>query len=148
MQFKEPRSVLVVIFADCGGQRRYLLLRRARAWGGFWQSVTGSLEPEETHRQAAVREVLEETGISCVEADLIDLGLTNTFTIASQWRSRYAPHVTDNEEVCFALRTGVCSVRLNSAEHDQHAWVDYDTALRMLYWDSNRRALAAANRLV
>ena len=95
-----------MIFADCAGERHYLLLRRVASHGGFWQSVTGSLEVGETHIQAAAREVREETGINSPEDELIDLGLINSFEIAPQWRGKYAPGVTHNEEVCFALKVG------------------------------------------
>jgi len=137
-----------VIFAEAGRERHYLLLRRVTNHGGFWQSVTGSLETNETHRRAAVREVSEETGISAGEEELIELGVVNTFEIASQWREKYAPGVTHNEEVCFALKVGKGEVQVDSTEHDAYVWVDYDRAMEMAYWNSNRRALAAVRLLV
>ena len=128
--------------------REYLLLKRVAGFGGYWQSVTGSLEEGETHAGAAVREVLEETGIAATEAELIDLSLVNTFEIAPQWRVRYAPGVTHNEEVCFALKVDKCEVRVDPLEHDEYAWADYETALGMLYWDSSKRAFAALKEIL
>lgn len=147
MHYKQPRSIQVVIFTNLHRDCHYLLLRRVASHGRFWQSVTGSLEGEETHKQAAVREVLEETGISARERDLIELGVTNTFEIAPQWREKYAPGVTHNEEVCFALKTLECEVQVDSLEHDAYAWESYDRAMEIVYWDSNKRALAAARLL-
>ncbi|HJQ69327.1 MAG TPA: dihydroneopterin triphosphate diphosphatase [Blastocatellia bacterium] len=148
MRHKQPRSVQVVIFADNSHGREYLLLKRVAGFGGYWQSVTGSLEEGETHAEAAVREVLEETGIAATEEELIDLSLVNTFEIAPQWRVRYAPGVTHNEEVCFALKVDKCEVRVDPLEHDEHAWADYETALGMLYWDSSKRAFAALKKML
>ena len=148
MRYKQPRSVQVVIFADCPSGREYLLLKRVAGFGGFWQSVTGSLEEGETHAEAAVREVLEETGIIAGENELIDLSLINTFEIAPKWRVRYAPGVTHNEEVCFALKVDKCEVRVDPVEHDEYAWVDYEKAIEMLYWDSNKRAFEALKKKV
>jgi NTP pyrophosphohydrolases including oxidative damage repair enzymes len=145
--FKQPRSIQVVIFADSEEGRRYLLLKRVLSFGGFWQSVTGSLEEEETHKQAATREVCEETGVSASEDDLIELGIVNTFEIAPQWRSRYGPDVTHNEEVCFALRITKRDIKLDPLEHESWWWVPYEQAMEMLYWESNRRALVAADAL-
>src|ERR1044071_3399171 len=142
MPFKQPRSVQVVIFAESATGREYLLLKRVASHGGFWQSVTGSLEEGETHAEAAVREVYEETGIRRREDELIDLDLINVFEIAPQWRAKYAPGVTSNEEVCFALRVQKRDIQLDRLEHDAYLWVDYDTATRMLYWESNKRAFA------
>ena len=144
MQYKQPRSIQVVIFADGAQERRYLLLRRVAGHGAFWQSVTGSLEVDETYRQAAAREVMEETGIGTSEEELIELGVINTFEIAPQWRERYAPGVTHNEEVCFALSVSESDVQVDPLEHDAYAWASYDRAFEMLYWDSNKRALEAS----
>ena len=148
MQYKQPRSIQVVIFGDSVEERRYLLLRRVASHGAFWQSVTGSLEGDETHKEAAVREVLEESGITCRGDGLIELGVVNTFEIAPQWRNRYAPGVTHNEEVCFALGVRQSDVRIDSVEHDAYEWTSFDRAMEMLYWDSNKRALAAAELLL
>ena len=60
IQVKIPISVLVVIHNTNGD---VLLIERADR-PGFWQSVTGSLDfPHEPTREAAIREVFEETGI-------------------------------------------------------------------------------------
>lgn len=133
-----------MIFADTPAERRYLLLRRIASQGGFWQSVTGSLEDGETHADAAVREVLEETAISSTVDQLIDLEVLNTFEIAPLWRDRYAPGVTHNEERCFALKAGECEVKLDLLEHQAYAWEPYERAVKLLYWESTRRAFAAA----
>src|SRR5688572_10920659 len=125
MIYKQPRSIQVVIFAELDGQREFLLLKRVASHGGFWQAVTGSLENEETHREAAVREVFEETGIVCHAEELRDLNLTNVFEIAPQWRSKFAPQVTHNEEVCFALKVQKCEVKLDTLEHQEYLWVHY-----------------------
>lgn len=148
MPYKQPRSVQVVLFAETENRREYLLLKRIDSHGGFWQSVTGSLEEGETHLQTAVREVREETGIICHEDELIDLGITNTFEIAPQWRNRYAPGVTHNEERCFALRVNKCEVVIDTKEHQQYMWADYEQAMSMLYWNSNKRAFAAAKEII
>lgn len=148
MRYKQPRSVQVVIFADTSKGVEYLLLRRVASHGGFWQPVTGSLEDGETHVEAAVREVLEETGIHPGQDELIELGVVNVFEIAQQWRIKYAPNVTHNEEVCFALKVDRCEVRIDTIEHEAYAWVDYDAAIGMLYWESNRRAFAAVAKLL
>lgn len=147
VQYKQPRSIQVVVFAEALGKRHYLLLKRVSTRAGFWQPVTGSLEEGETHKQAATREVLEETGINSREDELIELGVINTFEIAAEWRAKYAPGVTHNEEVCFALKVDECEVRVDRLEHDAHTWVTYEQAMEMLYWESNKRAFAAA-RLV
>jgi len=145
--YKLPRSIQVVIYSGSVNDREYLLLKRIQTHGGFWQSVTGSLEQTETHLQAAVREVKEETGISALEPQLIDLKIKNVFEIAPQWLPKYAPGTTQNEEMCFALRTAQREIVLDRREHDAYVWTSFDQAMGMLYWESNKRALLAANQL-
>jgi dATP pyrophosphohydrolase len=147
MPYKLPHSIQVVIYNPRLNPRCYLLLRRVAPQGGFWQTVTGSLEMNESHLAAAVREVNEETGIVCREIDLLDLHLTNVFAIAPQWRSKFAPEVTHNEEVCYALTVEQSEIRLDQTEHEAYDWVDYDTALEMLYWESSKKALAKAREM-
>ncbi|HEY6331011.1 MAG TPA: dihydroneopterin triphosphate diphosphatase [Blastocatellia bacterium] len=145
--YKQPRSVQVVIFADDSGSRRYLLLHRIESHGGFWQSVTGSLEPGETAIQAALRETKEETGISALVARLIDLRITNVFKIAPQWLPRFPPGTVYNEEVCFALAAPESEIVLDHREHDDYMWAGYNESMELVYWESTRRALAATNLL-
>ena len=76
--YKIPRSVLVVIHTP---DLQVLMLERA-GWQGFWQSVTGSLAHEsEPLRDAAIREVREETGLDAARYDLSDWGVENRFEI-------------------------------------------------------------------
>src|SRR5262249_15028137 len=142
VRVKQPRSIQVVVFFEDRGRREYLLLRRNTAHA-FWQSVTGSLEEGETHLQAAIRELREETGFEVNQDQLKDLDLVNRFQIAPQWRSKYAPNVTHNEEVCFAVKVTRREVRLDPLEHDAFVWADYAEAMELLYWESNRKALEA-----
>ncbi|MGI9130723.1 MAG: NUDIX domain-containing protein, partial [Candidatus Methylopumilus sp.] len=53
MAFKKPISSLILIYSE---DFKVLLMERADK-KGFWQSVTGSLEENETPRDAATREV-------------------------------------------------------------------------------------------
>jgi dATP pyrophosphohydrolase len=131
-----------VIFSEDERRLEFLLLRRVASHGSFWQSVTGSLEEMETHVDAAIREVREETGIDARPEDLIELQLVNTFEIAPQWRAKYAPGVTHNEEVCFALKIKKRDVVIDPLEHDAWMWVDREKAQTMLYWESSKRGLA------
>ena len=96
---KRPVSVLVVIHDP---ERNILLLERA-AHPGYWQSVTGSQEGEESLAATARREVAEETGIRCAPADLCDWHLSNRFEIFAEWRARYPAGVTHNVEHVFSL---------------------------------------------
>ncbi|WP_424408273.1 dihydroneopterin triphosphate diphosphatase [Pasteurella sp. PK-2025] len=100
--YKNPISVLVVIYAQDSG--RVLMLQRQDD-PSFWQSVTGSLEPDEMPLQAACREVQEEIGINIIEENLaiFDCHEWIAFEIFPHFRYKYAPDVTHCIEHWFLL---------------------------------------------
>jgi dATP pyrophosphohydrolase len=137
--FKRPQSVLVVI---CTRGGEFLMLRRACP-NQFWQSVTGSLDPGESPRSAALREVREETGLQAGAA-LIDLRRSVLFPIVRAWRARYAPNVRFNREYWFALVLETRRmIRLNPAEHLEYRWLSGHHAAALASSWTNRDAILA-----
>jgi dATP pyrophosphohydrolase len=143
-KFKRPESVLVVVYAVTG---KVLLLRRADD-RDFWQSVTGSLSWEETEpRQAAIRELREETGLEA--RGLQDAGLTHRYTILPQWRHRYAPEVNENTEYVYFLALPAEKViTLNAAEHMEYGWYSFDEAAAKVFSWTNREAILELKGIV
>ncbi len=138
MAWKIPESVLVVIHTP---DLEVLLLERADA-PGYWQSVTGSLDPGETPAQTAVREVLEETGLDAGQYALSDWGYQNRFEIFARWRARYAPGVTHNTEHVFGLVTPEpMPVRLSPREHLHALWLPAGEAADKCFSWSNAEAI-------
>ncbi|HPB75976.1 MAG TPA: dihydroneopterin triphosphate diphosphatase [Chromatiaceae bacterium] len=136
--YKRPESVLLVI-ATLGGE--FLMLERAQP-AGFWQSVTGSLEPGESPRQAAGRELREETGIKVPDATLIDLRHRERFPIVPAWRARYAPEVHENLEHWFALVLPFRRlINLDAQEHRQYDWPRARAATFLASSWTNRQAI-------
>ena len=143
--YKIPHSVLVVIH-DCAGD--VLLIERA-SQAGFWQSVTGSLDQlSESHRAAAVREVMEEVGIdaSMPGCKLTDWGLENIYEIYPMWRHRYAPGVTHNTERVFGLCVPTHTAVTLSAEHTAYQWLSRLDAAQACFSPSNAEAILLLDR--
>ena len=142
--FKLPCSVLVVIHTAA---LDVLLIERAQQ-PGVWQSVTGSLDAAgESLRDAARREVFEETGIAVgsaqvPEAALRDWALRNVYEIYPVWRHRYAPGVWKNVESVYALQvpTGT-PVRLSPREHRASRWLPWADAAAACFSASNAEAI-------
>ena len=137
MAFRRPESVLVVVHTRAG---EVLLLQRHEP-AGWWQSVTGSLEPGETTLRAAQRELREETGL-VGDADLEDAAIVNSYPILEPWRARFAPGVTHNTEHVFRL---VVPERFEPAlsEHLDHAWLGKAAALERATSATDRAAILA-----
>lgn len=135
--YKRPESVLVVVY-DRGGN---VLLLRRRHPNWFWQSVTGSLRRGETPRQAAARELFEETGLRA-GAGLADWGHSVTFPIVPPWKARYAPGVHTNREHWFGLQLPAKRmVTINSREHREYRWLPLPAAWQRASSWTNRQAL-------
>lgn len=138
MGYKLPVSALVLIHT---ADMQVLLLERADK-PGYWQSVTGSLEEGETPREAAIREVREETGLVATDYRFYDMQASNVYEIYPHWRYRYAPGVTQNTEHLFGLELPApLPVQLAPAEHVRYEWVDWRAAANKVFSWTNVDAL-------
>lgn len=136
--YKQPVSVLVVIYTP---NLDVLLIERARH-PGFWQSVTGSREHNEALIETARREVFEETGIATSQHAITDWHITNHFEIFPEWRDRYAPGTTINEEHVYGLlMPNSAPVSLAPEEHRAFQWLAYEEAAQRCFSWSNRDAI-------
>ena len=109
----------------------------------FWQSVTGSIAPNETAKQTAIREVREEIGVDIERQglEIIDCRESVEFEIFPHFRYKYAPEITHCREHWFllALPTEQTPVL---AEHLAFKWVTSDEAARMTKSPNNAAAIA------
>ncbi len=129
--------MLVLIYTNTG---QVLLMERLEP-AEFWQSVTGSLDWNETSWQAAVREAKEETGLD-VSGILIDCQTTNCYPILPAWRSRYAPDVDHNTEHVFRIAYPHClDIQINPKEHRGFRWCSRNEAVQYAGSITNREAI-------
>ncbi len=118
-----------------------VLLMRRREPDDFWQSVTGSLEEGELPRDAAVRELREETGLQAGDG-LVDCRLQNRFPILPAWRHRYAPDIHFNTEHVFRLEYDARPpIQLDSREHRECVWLPRGDAAGRASSHTNRDAI-------
>lgn len=136
--YKTPISTLVLIHTK---DLQVLIMERADR-PGFWQSVTGSLEPNETPRETAIREVFEETGLHALQYDLQDWHQSHVYEIYPHWRHRYAPGVTENTEHLFGLcLPAPLDIVMAPREHVQYTWVDWQVAMQRVFSWTNVAAI-------
>ena len=109
---------------------RILLLKRSEEDGGFWQPITGGINPGEEPKAAAWRELGEETGIH--EGRLVDTGYSFEFTM----------RCTTMTEYVFGVQAPADTEPDLSAEHTAYRWVTLDEALALLKWDNNKASVA------
>ncbi|HYQ81813.1 MAG TPA: lipoyl(octanoyl) transferase LipB, partial [Anaeromyxobacteraceae bacterium] len=110
------RTVSVV---PVGADGRVLVLRRSPERGGFWQPVTGRIEPGEPPQAAARRELLEETG---ADAAVVDLGYRHGFGLDPSLSRSPGASLRLVEETAFAARLPPGFAPRLSAEHAEWGW--------------------------
>jgi len=132
------RTVSVV---PLGADRRVLLLRRAPARGGFWQPVTGRLEPGEPAEAAARRELQEETG---AEGPVSALGYVHAFGLRPELAVPLGGGLRLAEETAYAARLPPGFLPRLSAEHSEWSWFAPEEALASLQFAGLRRAVRLA----
>lgn len=137
-RYKQPVSVLVVIHTPA---LEVLLLERADH-PGYWQSVTGSRDGDESLRETALREVREETGLDAAHHVLSDWQQQNEYEIYPHWRHRYPPGVTRNTEHVFGLLLPQPqAIRIAPREHLHYQWLPWQQAATKVFSPSNREAI-------
>jgi dATP pyrophosphohydrolase len=114
----------------------FLLLQRTNERGGYWQSVTGSVEDGESIVDALTREIKEETGI--VAADILTSSEIFSFIFVNRARD------TANEHVFMVEVKADVKVNISNnvyTEHKKFAWIGFKDASRMVKFEANRRAV-------
>lgn len=127
------QKIEVYVFRRRDSDIEYLLLKRNPRLGGYWQPITGSIEKEESPREAAIREICEETG----KCDVKRL-------IGPLYCFRYVKEGKEFEEHVFGLESDDTPVMLSN-EHTDRKWFRYEEALKALRWDENREGLRRLN---
>ncbi len=119
-------QVDVIIFYFNEGMIEYLLLKRNKNRGGFWQPVTGGVEEGESLLFAARREVFEESGIDKVK-NIYDL----------KYSFKYMANNKIITEHVFAFEAFNKEINLQRGEHSNYVWLEYEDAVKLLKWDTN-----------
>ena len=115
------------------------MLKRNARTGGYWQFVAGGGEDGEMPLEAAKREGEEEAGILPAR-EYIPLDSMTTIPVVNVCGFRWGKRTLVIPEYSFGANLTGQDIRL-SREHTEYRWVKYDTARKMLQWDSNRSAL-------
>lgn len=109
-----------------------------------WQFVAGGGEDDETPREAAAREILEETSLKAESiTKLVSMAYVPVDVISECYRKHWTKDTFVLPEYHFAFEC-IPDIKL-SAEHLDCEWLSYHDAMSRLSWDSNKTALYELN---
>ena len=117
----------VVVFND-----KVLVIKRVETDGGFWQTVTGTVEDGEKLKDTLIREIAEEVGITDIDSisDVI-----HKFT----WDKKGWPQT----EFVYVVTVTSNRVQL-SPEHDDFMWLSFEDAVEKVKTENNKEVINKA----
>lgn len=135
-----PLQVLIFLFYKNGDKIEYCLLQRTDR--RVWQGVSGGVNFGESLEKAVFREVFEETGISY--GNLIELECISSIPSIEVNECFIQNNELIVKEMAYGLEVNSKNIVL-SKEHLKYEWLEYEDAVKMLIWDSNKTALWELN---
>ncbi len=116
-----------------------LMMLRVPSHGEWWQSVTGMIEPGESCEEAALRELMEETGLV---GKLTPMPLQHSFWIDPKIIAFPDAEPRFNTETCFHVEVPFgMPVRLALDEHSEFKWCGFEEAQALMKWEGSKAAL-------
>ena len=128
-------GVITAQEAPAGGERRYLLLKHAN--GGHWSFPKGHVEKGENSKEAAVRELREETDLGPPEF-IPDFRRKTHYTFTRNDRK-----ISKTVIYFLGLVNPMAKVSL-SKEHLEFRWLGCSEARDILTYESDRKLLLRA----
>jgi 8-oxo-dGTP pyrophosphatase MutT (NUDIX family)/nucleoside diphosphate kinase len=130
-EIKTNNQVEVILFKRYKDETLFLILKRNPQRGGFWQPITGNVKIHEAFKQAALREMEEETGIK-EYLEFVDTGYSFDFFDDNR----------DQHEKVFGVRIPETAEIVLSHEHTAFQWATKEDALnRYLKYPGNKKGL-------
>ena len=109
----------------------------------YYYSIGGAVHMGETAEEAVKREVYEETGIKVNNVIKLDT-ISSIPGINVNKNFNYKNNIYVVYEYAFGININDEDIKL-SDEHEEYRWVNYEEAIKLLKYDSNKTALFELN---
>lgn len=133
----DERSAGMLLFREDPDKKWFLLLHYP---SGHWDFVKGRIEKGEQPKEAALREVHEETGIT-------DIEFIDGYEERIQYNYQHNGKAIKKEVIFFLAKTKTSKITL-SDEHLDFAWLEFDDAYKKTTYQNAKNLLAKSKSLV
>jgi dATP pyrophosphohydrolase len=134
----------IAIFVARRSRTEILVVHRSPENGGYWHTIAGGVEAGEAPRDAAVRELREETGLEIAELQPAGTATELVYSLTeepAERRARYEPGVVDVHVDCFLVDAPDGWEPQLDWEHDGYRWCVAAEAPAALFWPDTADAL-------
>lgn len=140
---REPYQIISIPYRIVNDTTLFCIFRRTN--GDYWQFIAGGGENNEKPIDTALREIKEETGVTAEKlTELKSVAFVPAEVVAENMRTHWDKNIFVIPEYSFAFE---CSADPTlSREHSEYKWLPYDTARKLLKWESNKVAMYEAMR--
>lgn len=122
--------VQTIIFRIKDNQPQFLLLKRNKERGGFWNAINGTMELDESIHECQKREVMEETSIENIlnwSEELYRFNFNykgNLMTVIV-----FSAQVKDDQEIVI------------NEEHVEYKWLYFNDSIKILKFNDDKKSL-------
>ena len=135
---RAPFQILAVPYRFIKGELCFCVFRRADF--DVWQFIAGGGENNEKPSDAALREIKEETGVTAEKiTELKSVAFVPAEIVTETIRAYWDKNIFVIPEYSFAFECNADPTL--SCEHSEYKWLPYDTARKLLKWESNKVAM-------
>lgn len=127
---KKLTQVEFIVYKIINNQPLFLLLKRVKSLGGYWQPITGGVHDGEIIEEAAKRELMEETQINNYLKFYKDV---HYYEFDLEGYEKIKQYV-------FAIEVEEKTDAILSDEHEEKKWCNLEESLSLLKYENNRES--------
>ena len=139
----QPYQTLTILYRKTGEKVLYCVFLRNSHH--IWQFISGGGEAGENLVDTVIREIKEETSLIVNKAGIIKLDTQTSIPVINvTGQYTWGEDVYVIPEYTFAVNVKNDNIKL-SEEHKEYRWAEFEEAIKLLKFDSNKTALIELN---
>ena len=137
---KFRKGIFMVAYSLESGKPEYIIQKRKLHWKG-WEFPKAGLEKNESKKEAARREIKEETGLDIIRVN--SHKYKGKFLYPKELPDR--PGMIGQTFNLYSVELKKGKIKVDSKEHTSARWVDYKTAIKMITHQNQKDSLKIVN---